>query len=64
MKLSYWQSHAVTVVAVDPAPPAPAEVTIPPDISATYAAYSTIAIIIAIAVVGAVLALLLVRKRP
>lgn len=61
---SYWPSNAVTSFAVDPAPQAPAEVTLPPDNSGTYATYSTIAIIVAIAVVGAILALLLLRKRP
>jgi hypothetical protein len=60
---SYWPSHAVTSFAVDPAPAAPAEVEIPPDNSATYAMYSTTAIIAAIAIVGAILALLMLRKR-
>jgi len=59
---SYWPSTAETSFVVDPAPPAPAEVTFPPDNSATYATYSTVAIIIAIAVVGAVMVLIL-RKR-
>jgi len=60
---SYWPSHAETAFAVDPAPEPPPEVTIPPDNSGTYATYSTIAIIIAIAIVGAILALIMLRKR-
>jgi PQQ-like domain len=60
---SYWPSHAVSSFAVDPAPVAPAETVIPPDNSGTYATYSTIAIIVAIAVVGAII-VLVVRKRP
>jgi outer membrane protein assembly factor BamB len=60
---SYWPSSAETSFVVDPAPEAPAEVTIPPDNSATYATYSTIYIIAGIAIVGAILALLMLRKR-
>ena len=60
---SYWPSSAETSFVVDPAPEAPAEVTMPPDNSATYATYSTIAIIVAIAIVGAILGLLMLRKR-
>ena len=59
---SYWPSSAETYFVVDPAPLAPPEVEIPPDNSGLYATYSSIAIIAAIAVVGAVIVLLL-RKR-
>jgi len=59
---AYYGSFAETAFAVDPAAEKPAEVTIPTDNSGTYAMYSTLAIIAAIAVVGAILAFLL-RKR-
>lgn len=61
---SYWPSSAETSFVVDPAAASPEEVTIPPDNSATYVMYGTIAIIVAIAIVGAILALLMLRKRP
>ena len=60
---AYYGSYAETAFAIDPAPPTPAEITIPQDNSATYATYSTVAIIAAIAVVGAIIVLVL-RKRP
>ena len=60
---AYYGSYAETAFAIDPAPPTPAEITIPQDNSATYATYSTIAIIAAIAVVGAIIVLVL-RRRP
>jgi hypothetical protein len=60
----YYGSHAETAFAVDEAPPPPAEAPQPPpDMTGTYVTYAAIAIIIAIAVVGALLALL-IRKRP
>ena len=58
---AYWPSHAVTAFAVDPADPTPSpypETAFPP--TETYIIGSTAAIIIAIAIV----ALLLLRKRP
>jgi hypothetical protein len=60
---SYYPSHATTAFGVDPAPeePAPAEVQL--DMTGTYVTNATIAIIIAIAVVGAII-VLLTRKRP
>jgi hypothetical protein len=61
---SYWPSSAETSFVVDPAPPAPAETKpLPPDMTGTYVTYAAIAIIIAIAVVGAIIILVL-RKRP
>ena len=59
---SYWPSHAVTSFAVDPAPQITATVqpvqALPP--FEMYFAASTIAIIVAIAIVG----LVILRKRP
>lgn len=62
---SYYASHAVSAFTVDPAQatstPAP---TPAPSMADLYFMPATIGIIIAIIVVGAVLALLLVRKKP
>jgi hypothetical protein len=58
---SYWPSHAVSAFAVDSAPPTPSPypvTTQPP--TDMYIIGSTIAIIIAVAIVG----LLILRKRP
>jgi hypothetical protein len=61
---SYYGSNSETSFAVDPAAPtaSPYPVTVLPP-TETYFAISTIAIIIAIAIVGAVIVLVL-RKRP
>jgi hypothetical protein len=61
---SYWGSHSETSFAVDAATPtaSPYPVTVLPP-TETYFAISTIAIITAIAIVGAVIVLVL-RKRP
>lgn len=60
---SYWPSFAETTFAVNPAPPAPPEQPqAPPSMTDTYVLATGIAIIIAIAVVGALLMLTL-RKR-
>jgi outer membrane protein assembly factor BamB len=62
---SYWPSHAVTAFAVDPAPATPAPTAAP--ISSMADAYfvpAVAGIILSIAIVGIVLALLLLRKRP
>ena len=61
---SYWPSHAVTAFSVDPAAPTPVP-TQPPQQSVAdlYLVPGIIGIIVAIVVVGIVLALLL-RKRP
>ena len=61
---SYWPSHAVTAFNVDPAAPTPVP-TQPPQQSVAdlYLVPGIIGIIVAIVVVGIVLALL-VRKRP
>ncbi len=62
---SYWPSHAVTSFAVDPAATTPAPPQEPiTSMADTYILPGIIAIIVAIAVVGAVLALLVTRKRP
>ncbi len=61
---SYYPSHAITAFNVDPAAPTPspqAQIQLPP--TEMYFAISTVAIIAAIAVVGAVIVILL-RKRP
>ena len=62
---SYWPSHAVTSFAVDPAPatPSPTEATLS-SMTDAYFVPAVAGIIIAIAIVGIVLALLLLRKRP
>ena len=62
---SYWPSHAVTSFAVDPvaATPAPTQV-LTQSMADTYLLPSVAAIIVAIAVVGIVLALLVTKKRP
>jgi hypothetical protein len=61
---SYGSSMATTYAVVAEAPAEPAAVETPVDMTGTYVTYGTIAIIIAIAVVGALLALLMLRKRP
>jgi len=63
---SYYTSHAVTSFAVDPAPatPAPPETVTTQSAADLYLLPGIIGIIIAIAVVGVVLALLVIRKRP
>ena len=61
---SYWPSHTVTSFAVNPEAPTStpqAQITLPP--TEMYFAASTAAIIIAIAIVGAVI-MMVVRKRP
>ena len=62
---SYWPSHAVAAFNVDNAPNTTVEPT-PLQQSATemYFIPSVIGIIVAIAVVGAILALLVTKKRP
>jgi hypothetical protein len=61
---SYWPSHAETAFAVDAAPEStPAPTPTPPSMSETYFLPSVAGIIVAIAVVGALL-LLILRKRP
>jgi outer membrane protein assembly factor BamB len=61
---SYYPSHAVDSFTVDPAPQEEAPAEVPPDMTGTYVTNATIAIIVAVAIVGAILALLLLRKRP
>jgi hypothetical protein len=61
---SYYPSHAVSAFMVDPAPPAPAEPEPePPSMTDTYVLGGVAGIIVAIAVVGVVIVLML-RKRP
>jgi len=60
---SYWPSHAVTAFSVDPSPATPSpypQISLPP--TEMYIIAGVIAIIVAIAIVGAILALML-RKR-
>jgi len=61
---SYWPSNAVTAFAVDPAPQAPTTETQPPQTSMTdtYLVAGVAVIVVAIAIVGAVLGMML-RKR-
>ena len=61
---SYWQSHAITSFAIDPAAPtaSPYPVTVLPP-TETYFAIATIAIIAAIAAAAVVIVIVL-RKRP
>jgi hypothetical protein len=62
---SYWPSHAVTAFAVDPAPATPTpQPTQPPSMADLYFVPSIVGVIVAIIAVGAVLALLLLKKRP
>ncbi|MGA3290819.1 MAG: hypothetical protein ABSD42_11345 [Candidatus Bathyarchaeia archaeon] len=61
----YWPSTAMSSFAVSPAPPAPTPTAAPPASNTnTYVLYAAIAIIIVIVIIGAVLMLLMVRKRP
>jgi outer membrane protein assembly factor BamB len=60
---AYWPSLAEAAFGVDEAPPAAAEPEPQPDMTGTYAMYSTAAIIAAIAIVGAILGFLLLKKR-
>jgi outer membrane protein assembly factor BamB len=62
---SYWPSHAVTSFAVDPAvATATPQPTQAQSMGDQYFMPMSIAIIVALVVVGALLALLLLRKRP
>ncbi len=61
---SYWPSHAVTSFAVDPAAPAAQTGEYPQPIDNTMTIVGVgVAILIAVAIVGAILAMML-RKRP
>jgi outer membrane protein assembly factor BamB len=62
---SFWPSHATTAFGVDPAPEPviPEEVIQPPSMTDTYVLSMGIAILVAVVIVGAVLAMIL-RKRP
>jgi len=61
---SYWPSHAVTSMTVDPAAATPAPTAAPVESAADLYFVPAIAgIIVAIIIVGAVLALLMLRKR-
>jgi outer membrane protein assembly factor BamB len=62
---SYWPSHAVTAFTVDSAPttPAPTQAITPTSAADTYLLPGIIAIIVAIAIVGALM-LMAIKKRP
>ena len=61
---SYWPSHAVTAFNVDQAAPTPAPTDAPADsVADMYFVPAIAGIIVAIAIVGIVLALLLLRKK-
>jgi hypothetical protein len=61
----YWPSHAVASFVVDPAAPTPAPTMAPAESTADmYFVPAVAGIIVAIAVVGVILAMLLLRKRP
>ena len=60
----YWPSKAVTAFGVMEAPAPPAqEPETPPDMTSTYIMYAAIGIIIAIVIVGAILAVLVLKRR-
>jgi PQQ-like domain len=61
---SYWPSRAESAFAVDEAAPAPVYPEAPIDNTPTMITYAAVGIIVAIAIVGAILALLVLRKRP
>jgi hypothetical protein len=62
---SYWPSHAETAFVVDAAPEAtPGPTPTPPSMAEMYFLPSVAGIIVAIAVVGAVIVLIILRKRP
>lgn len=62
---SYYPSHAVTAFIVDPSPATPTPTQIPiQSMTDQYFAPAVVGIIAAIAIVGSVLAVLLIRKRP
>ena len=62
---SYWPSYSETSFAVDPAAPLPAPIDLPLQSTADlYFAPAVAGIIVAIIIVGVVLALLMLRKRP
>jgi hypothetical protein len=62
---SYWPSHAVTAFTVsDPAPTQPPTTPAPQSATEMYFVPAVAGIIVAIIIVGAILALLLLRKRP
>jgi outer membrane protein assembly factor BamB len=62
---SYWPSHAETAFAVDAAPEAtPGPTPTPQSMAEMYFLPSVAGIIVAIAVAGAVIVLIMLRKRP
>jgi hypothetical protein len=62
---SYWPSHAESAFAVDPAAPTPAPTDAPVQLTSDmYFVPAVAGIIVTIVIVGMVLALLLLRKRP
>ena len=62
---SYWPSHAVTAFAVDSAPdPTATPTPTLQSVSDMYFVPAVAGIIVAIAIVGAILAILLLKKRP
>ena len=62
---SYWPSNAITAFSVDPASPTQAPMPTQTESAAdTYLLPGIIGIIVTIIVVGAILALLMLRKRP
>jgi len=62
---SYYPSHAVTAFIVDPSPATPTPTQTPvQSMTEQYFVPAVAGIIIAIVIVGIVLALLLIRKRP
>lgn len=60
---AYWPSFGEAAFVVDPAPQEPPPPETPLDMTGTYVTNATLAIIIAIAVVGAII-LLVLRKKP
>jgi outer membrane protein assembly factor BamB len=61
---SYASSMAITYAVVTEAPPETPPPETQPDMTGTYVTNATIAIIVAIAIVGAILALLMFKRKP
>jgi outer membrane protein assembly factor BamB len=62
---SYWPSHATTAFAVDPAPATPAPTDMPPQsIADLYFVPAITGLFVAIIAVGALMTMLLLKKRP
>jgi len=62
---SYWPSNAVTAFSVDPAAPTPPPTETPmQSVSDMYFVPAVVGIIVAIVIVGLIMALLFLKRRP